>query len=104
VPVSQTAIEAASDLRVICERVVRCVSSQIADGMRSTFDADFCLRTRLHRPSHDQRRAVLDGSTYVMADEARPHFCVDRMCQQSYREDLADATGHPSALSPDAER
>jgi hypothetical protein len=24
----------------------------------------------------------------VMADEARPHFCVDRMHLQSYREDL----------------
>src|SRR5262245_3289336 len=38
-----------------------------------------------------------------MADEARLHFCVDRMRQQSYRKDLVDATGHPSAVSPDAE-
>jgi hypothetical protein len=28
----------------------------------------------------------------------------NRMCQQSYREDLVDATAHPSAVSPDAER
>jgi hypothetical protein len=40
----------------------------------------------------------------VMADGPRPHFCVDRMRQQSYREDLVDAIGHPSALWPDAER
>jgi hypothetical protein len=39
-----------------------------------------------------------------MADEARPDFCVDRMRQQSYREDLVDAIRHPSAVSPDAER
>jgi len=43
------------------------------------------------------------SSTHVMADEARPHFCVDRMRQQSYREDLVDAIGHPSVVSPDAE-
>jgi len=102
-------------------------SSQIAHETQCTFDADFCFRIRLRRPSHDQRRAVLDvvkalaaldpagfglddacaqleSSTYVMADEARPHFCVDRMRQQSYREDLVDAIRHPSAVSPDAER
>jgi predicted short-subunit dehydrogenase-like oxidoreductase (DUF2520 family) len=39
-----------------------------------------------------------------MADEAGPYFCVDRAHRQAYREDLADATGHPSALSADAER
>ena len=48
--------------------------------------------------------AQLGGRNYVMADEARPHFCVDRTHQQSYREDLIDAIGHPSAVSPDAER
>jgi hypothetical protein len=31
-----------------------------------------------------------------MADEARPHFCVDRMHQQSYRENLVDAVWHLS--------
>src|SRR6266542_3501294 len=30
-----------------------------------------------------------------MADEARLHFCVDRMRQRSYREDLVDASGIP---------
>jgi hypothetical protein len=40
----------------------------------------------------------------VMADEARPHFCVDRMRRQSYREDLVGAVAHPSAVPPDAER
>ncbi len=40
----------------------------------------------------------------MMADEARPHFCVDPARPQSYREDLVDAIGHPSAVSPDAER
>jgi hypothetical protein len=39
-----------------------------------------------------------------MAVEARPHFCVDRMRQQSYREVLVDAIGHLSAVSPGAER
>jgi hypothetical protein len=29
--------------------------------------------------------AQLEGRIYVMADEARPHFCVDRAHQQSYR-------------------
>jgi hypothetical protein len=48
--------------------------------------------------------AQLESSTYVMADEARPHFGVDRMRQQSYREDLVDVIGHPSAVSPGAER
>ena len=52
----------------------------------------------------DDACAQLESSTYVMADEARPHFCVDRMRQQSYREDLVDAIRHPSAVSPDAER
>jgi len=65
--------------------------------MYCDFDDGFRLRTHLRRPSHDQRRAVLDvvkapaaldpvgfglddacaqleSSTYVMADEARPHF------------------------------
>jgi hypothetical protein len=69
-------------------------SSQIAHGMHCTLDADFCFCTRLRRPSHDQRRAVLDvvkalaaldpagfglddacaqleRSTYVLAEEAR---------------------------------
>jgi hypothetical protein len=52
----------------------------------------------------DDACAQLESGTYVMADEARPHFCVDRMHQQSYREDLIDAIGHHSAVSPDAER
>ena len=97
VPVSQTAIETASDLRAFASALFVAYSSQIAHGMRCTFDADFCLRTRLRRPSHDQRRAVLDvvkalaaldpagfglddacaqleGSTYVMVEEARCVF------------------------------
>jgi hypothetical protein len=40
----------------------------------------------------------------VMADEARPHFCVDPARPQSYREDLVGAIAHPSAVPPDAER
>jgi hypothetical protein len=80
-----------------------------------------------NRPSHDQDRAVLsvvkalaaldpagcgldgasaqlEGRTYVMAVEARPHFFVDPMRQRSYREDLVGALAHPSAVPPDAER
>ena len=52
----------------------------------------------------DDACAQLESSSYVMADEARPHFGVDRRHQQSYREVLIDAVGHPSAVSPDAER
>ena len=52
----------------------------------------------------DDASAQLGGRNYVMADEARPHFCVDRTHQRSYREDLIAAIGHPSAVSPDAER
>jgi hypothetical protein len=111
--------------RVICASFASALfvaySSQIPHGMQCTFDADFCLRTRMRRPSHDQRQAVLDvvkalaaldpagfglddacaqleSSTYVMAEEARPHLGVDQMRQQSYREDLVDAIGHPSAV------
>jgi len=40
----------------------------------------------------------------VMAVEARPHFCVDRMRQRSYREDLVGALAHPSEVLPDSER
>ena len=52
----------------------------------------------------DDACAQLESSTYVMADEARPHFGVDPMRLQSYREGLVDAIGHPSAVSPGAER
>ena len=52
----------------------------------------------------DAASAQLEGRTYVMADEARPHFCVDPARPQSYREDLVGAIAHPSAVSPDAER
>jgi hypothetical protein len=62
------------------------------------------LRSTPRAGGLDDACARLEGSTYVMADEARPHFGVDRMRRQSYGEDLADATGHPSALSADAER
>src|SRR5262245_25764834 len=76
--------------------------------LRSTLRAS-ALTTPL--PQRAERRvgdpgacAQLGSSTYVMADEARPHFGVDRRRQQSYREVLVDAIRHPSAVSPDAER
>jgi hypothetical protein len=56
------------------------------------------LRSTLQTFDLDDACAQLDSSTSVMADEARPHVCVDRMRQQSYREDLVDAIGHPSAV------
>ena len=62
------------------------------------------LRSTLRAGGLDDACAQLEGSIYVMADEARPHFGVDRMRRQSYGEDLVDAIGHPSAVSPDAER
>ena len=62
------------------------------------------LRSTLAGFGLDDACAQLESSTYVMADEARPHFCVDRLRQQSYGEDLVDAIGHLSAVSPDAER
>lgn len=52
----------------------------------------------------DAASAQREGRTYVMADKPRRHFGVEQMRQQSYREGLVDATGHPSAVSPDAER
>jgi hypothetical protein len=52
----------------------------------------------------DAASAQLEGGTYVMVDEARPHFCVDPAHRQSYREDLVGAIAHPSAVLPDAER
>ena len=52
----------------------------------------------------DDACAQLEGSTYVMAEEARPQFCVDPAHRQSYREDLVGAIAHPSAVPPDAER
>lgn len=57
----------------------------------------------------DGASAQLEGRTYVMAGEARPHFsrphfCVDPARRQSYREDLVRALGCPSAVLPDAER
>jgi len=95
--VSQTAIETVSDLRAVCECVVRCVL--IADRARIAlhFRRSFLLLHSVARPSHAQRRAVLDvvkalaaldpagfglddacaqleGSTYVMAEEARCPF------------------------------
>ena len=93
VPVSQTAIERRVTCASFASALFVAYSSQIAHGMHCTFDADFCLRTRLRRPSHDQRQAVLDvvkalaaldpagfglddacaqleSSTYVMAEEA----------------------------------
>ena len=79
VPVSQTAIKTASDLRADCECVVRCVLVQIAHGMYRTFDADFDLRTRLCRPSHDQRRAVL-GVVKALAALDPAGFGLDDAC------------------------
>lgn len=62
------------------------------------------LRSTLSGFGLDDICAQLRGSTYVRTEEARPHFGVDRMREQSYREVLVDAIGHPSAVSPDAER
>ena len=52
----------------------------------------------------DGASAQLEGRTYVMADEARPHFYVDQARRQSYREDLVGAIVHPSAVPLDSER
>ena len=93
-------------------------SSQIAHGLHCTFDAYFCFCTRLRRPSHGQRRAVLDavkalaaldpsgfglddacaqleGSTYVMAEEALLVFSIDPTARQPYREVLVGANTPP---------
>ena len=43
----------------------------------------------------DAASAQLEGRTYVMADEARPHFCVDAAHRRSYREDLVGASRTP---------
>ena len=117
--------------RVICAPFARALSVRTRRRSRAKRTVlstlILCSLLALRRPSHDQRRAVLDvvkalaaldpagfglddacaqleSSTYVMAEEARPHFCVDRTRQQSYREDLVGAIAHPSAVPPDAER
>jgi hypothetical protein len=43
----------------------------------------------------DTASAQLESRTYVMADEARPHFCVDAAHGRSYREDLVGASRTP---------
>ena len=53
----------------------------------------------------DDACAQLESSTYVMAVGACLHFFhIDPSSVQTYREDLVDAIGHPSAVSPDAGR
>ena len=101
---------------------VRCPCVLVADRARNrTALSTRLLRPyRLRRPSHDQRRAVLDvvkalaalrpaaraaglddacaqleGSTYVMAEEARRIFRVDPSSRQTYGEDLVGAITHP---------
>ena len=55
-------------------------------------------------PSGDAASAQLESRTYVMADEARPHFCVDAAHGRSYREGLVGVIAHHFAVLPDAER
>jgi hypothetical protein len=62
------------------------------------------LRSTLRASALDDACAQLEKQHLCDGRRPRPHFCVDRMLRQSYREDLVDATGHPSAVSPDAER
>ena len=52
----------------------------------------------------DGTSAQLEGRIYVMADEARLHFRVDRARRRTYGEDLVGALGYLSAVPPDAER
>ena len=47
------------DPRAVCACVTAAYSLQIAHETRCTFDTDSAARTRSHRPSRDQRRAVL---------------------------------------------
>ena len=97
VSVTRTAAKTVGDLRAACERVSCCTLVAVRALNALHFDTDSEARTRLHRPSHDQRRAVLglvkarrfapprlrgpaglddacaqlEGSTYVMAEEPR---------------------------------
>ena len=120
VGVANRSPNAASDLRAVCD--VRChvaYSSQIAHGIALHFRRMISASVlALRRPSHDQRRAVLDvvkalaaldpagfglddacaqleGSTYVMAEEARRSFRIDQSSRRAYREDLVGAIAHP---------
>ena len=43
----------------------------------------------------DDACAQLGGSTYVMADEARPQFSIDAVHRRSYRQDLLGASCTP---------
>ncbi len=53
----------------------------------------------------DDACAQLEGSTYVMAEEARRIvFVLTRLARRAYREVLVGAIAHPSAVGSDAER
>lgn len=127
VPLTQTAMETACDLRVVCGALFVACSSPIADGMHCTFDADpvpvlVCVGHHMisvelcSTSSRLSLRSTLRASaltTSARSSEVAAMrwpaklgliFCVDRMRRQSYGEDLVDAVGHPSAASPDAER
>jgi hypothetical protein len=82
----------------------RCVGHHMISVELCSTSSRLSLRSTLRAGGHDDACAQLEGSTHVIADEARPHFGVDHMRRQSYREDLVDAIGHPSAVSPGAER
>ena len=56
-------------------------SLQIAHGLHRTLDADFCFCTRLRRPSHGQRRAVLDVVKALAALDPAG-FGLDDACAQ----------------------
>jgi hypothetical protein len=68
-------------------------------SLRSTLRA-----SALTPPPRSSRLHLCDGRRSSSSFLTRPHFCVDLAHRQSYREDLIGAIGHPSAVSPDAER
>ena len=83
--------------------VLVCVGHHMISVELCSTSSRLSLRSTLRAFGLDDACAQLESSTYVMADEARPHFCVDRMRRRSHREDLVGAVAHPSAVLPDAE-
>ena len=121
VSVSRIIAKCSSDLRAVCACVVTCVHAadrtRIALHFRHTFcestraasaitsSASSCARSRqgsslrsdpLCGPAGlDDACAQLEGSTYVMAEEARCIFRIDPSSRQTYGEDLVGAITHP---------
>ena len=131
VSVSRSLAECSSDLRAVCTCVVTCVHAADHTGIALHFQHTSAKVLALLRPSHRQRRAVLglvkalryaptrccgpaglddtcaqlEGSTYVMAEEARSHFSVLTRAASRRMVKISSVPSRTlSAVASDAER